>query len=139
MHYYLMLAHTHLSYLRCCVFVGLDGLAERCAQYKKDGAQFAKWRCVLKITSHTPSSLAMFENANVLARYASICQSVSISLNRLRRTKHSIPASIQMYFPIHYQSDKCVRKHVCGHFCGSKGKIAQVTKGCALSCPKERS
>uniref|UniRef100_A0A8C9SWT9 Fructose-bisphosphate aldolase n=1 Tax=Scleropages formosus TaxID=113540 RepID=A0A8C9SWT9_SCLFO len=53
---------------------GLDGLAERCAQYKKDGADFAKWRCVLKISEHTPSQLAIMENANVLARYASICQ-----------------------------------------------------------------
>lgn len=53
---------------------GLDGLAERCAQYKKDGAQFAKWRCVLKISEHAPSYQAMLENANVLARYASICQ-----------------------------------------------------------------
>ncbi|XP_026106194.1 aldolase a, fructose-bisphosphate, a [Carassius auratus] len=53
---------------------GLDGLYERCAQYKKDGADFAKWRCVLKITPTTPSRLAIIENANVLARYASICQ-----------------------------------------------------------------
>ncbi|CAH1802420.1 unnamed protein product [Owenia fusiformis] len=53
---------------------GLDGLAERCAQYKKDGCDFAKWRCVLKISSHTPSYQSMMENANVLARYASICQ-----------------------------------------------------------------
>lgn len=53
---------------------GLDGLNERCAQYKKDGAGFAKWRSVLKISSHTPSYQAMLENANVLARYASICQ-----------------------------------------------------------------
>ncbi|XP_043939954.1 fructose-bisphosphate aldolase B [Protopterus annectens] len=53
---------------------GLDGLAERCAQYKKDGADFAKWRCVLKISDPCPSSLAIMENANVLARYASICQ-----------------------------------------------------------------
>ncbi|ESO91582.1 hypothetical protein LOTGIDRAFT_217342 [Lottia gigantea] len=53
---------------------GLDGLSERCAQYKKDGAQFAKWRCVLKIGPQTPSYQAMLENANVLARYASICQ-----------------------------------------------------------------
>ncbi|NP_001171728.1 fructose-bisphosphate aldolase [Saccoglossus kowalevskii] len=57
-----------------CTTQGLDGLAERCAQYKKDGAQFAKWRCVLKITEHTPSHLAVIENANVLARYATICQ-----------------------------------------------------------------
>ncbi|VDM05589.1 unnamed protein product [Schistocephalus solidus] len=57
-----------------CTTQGLDGLAERCAQYYKDGCRFAKWRCVLKISSHTPSYLAMLENANVLARYASICQ-----------------------------------------------------------------
>lgn len=57
-------------------FTGLDGLYERCAQYKKDGADFAKWRCVLKITPTTPSKLAILENANVLARYASICQMV---------------------------------------------------------------
>lgn len=54
----------------------MDGLYERCAQYKKDGADFAKWRCVLKITPTTPSKLAILENANVLARYASICQMV---------------------------------------------------------------
>ncbi|XP_078729976.1 fructose-bisphosphate aldolase, muscle type [Lampetra fluviatilis] len=53
---------------------GLDGLAERCAQYKKDGADFAKWRCVLKISPNTPSRLSIIENANVLARYATICQ-----------------------------------------------------------------
>lgn len=44
-----------------------------------DGARFAKWRCVLKIGSHTPSHTAMLENANVLARYASICQQVALS------------------------------------------------------------
>ncbi|KAG7458508.1 hypothetical protein MATL_G00221040 [Megalops atlanticus] len=53
---------------------GLDGLSERCAQYKKDGCDFAKWRCVLKISASCPSALAIAENASVLARYASICQ-----------------------------------------------------------------
>lgn len=62
--------------------VGLDGLSERCAQYKKEGADFAKWRCVLKISDNTPSELAIFENANVLARYASICQQVGVRLCR---------------------------------------------------------
>jgi fructose-bisphosphate aldolase class I len=56
---------------------GLDGLAERCKKYKADGADFAKWRCTLKISEFEPSQLAIFENANVLARYASICQQVS--------------------------------------------------------------
>jgi len=53
---------------------GLDNMAERCAQYKRMGCGFAKWRCVLKIDTHTPSYLSMVENANVLARYAMICQ-----------------------------------------------------------------
>ncbi|XP_037074596.1 fructose-bisphosphate aldolase-like [Pollicipes pollicipes] len=57
-----------------CTTQGLDDLSQRCAQYKKDGCQFAKWRCVLKIGRNTPSYQAMIENANVLARYASICQ-----------------------------------------------------------------
>lgn len=66
-----------------CWSVGLDGLSERCAQYKKDGADFAKWRCVLKISDTTPSELAIFENANVLARYASICQQVGLRLHSM--------------------------------------------------------
>ena len=53
---------------------GLDDLDKRCAQYKKDGCDFAKWRCVLKIGKNTPSYQGILENANVLARYASICQ-----------------------------------------------------------------
>jgi fructose-bisphosphate aldolase class I len=53
---------------------GLDDLGARCAEYYKGGARFAKWRCVLNISSHTPSNVGLAENANVLARYASICQ-----------------------------------------------------------------
>jgi len=53
---------------------GLDGLGERCAQYYKDGARFAKWRCALKIGDNLPSELGIRETTNVLARYASICQ-----------------------------------------------------------------
>lgn len=57
---------------------GLDDLAARCAKYKKEGCDFAKWRCVLKIGKNTPSYQSILENANVLARYASICQSERI-------------------------------------------------------------
>jgi fructose-bisphosphate aldolase class I len=53
---------------------GLDDLNARCAKYKKEGAQFAKWRCVHKISATTPSHTALQEVAQVLARYASICQ-----------------------------------------------------------------
>jgi fructose-bisphosphate aldolase class I len=57
---------------------GLDKLAERAAAFKKGGCGFAKWRCVLNIGEHTPSHLGMLENANVLARYASICQAAGL-------------------------------------------------------------
>lgn len=55
---------------------GLDGLAERVQQYVKDGCTFAKWRCVIKINKPlgVPTDIAVQENAQVLARYASICQ-----------------------------------------------------------------
>ena len=55
---------------------GLDDLTKRCQEYYKAGCRFAKWRCVLKISEDEPSQLAILENANVLARYASCCQQV---------------------------------------------------------------
>jgi len=57
---------------------GLDGLAERLEGYKKQGARFAKWREVYPISTHNPTSLGIDANAEVLARYAAICQSVGI-------------------------------------------------------------
>jgi len=53
---------------------GFDDLGKRCAKYYEQGARFAKWRAVLKISTTAPSPLAIHENAYGLARYASICQ-----------------------------------------------------------------
>lgn len=57
---------------------GLDGLPERLAEYKAKGASFAKWRAVYNISDTTPSKLAIKTNAEVLARYAAICQEQGI-------------------------------------------------------------
>lgn len=57
---------------------GLDGLTERLQGYKAQGARFAKWREVYGITDHNPTPLAIEANAEVLARYAAICQSEGI-------------------------------------------------------------
>lgn len=57
---------------------GLDGLEQRLQTYKEQGARFAKWRNVYHISPNTPSQLAIQANAEVLARYASICQSQGI-------------------------------------------------------------
>ncbi len=57
---------------------GLDGLPERLAEYKAKGACFAKWRAVYAISDQTPSELAIETNAEILARYAAICQAQGI-------------------------------------------------------------
>ncbi len=53
---------------------GLDGLKQRLLFYKKKGADFAKWRAVIKIGQNIPSRACIHSNAHSLARYASLCQ-----------------------------------------------------------------
>ena len=57
---------------------GLDGLAERLQTYRAQGARFAKWREVYGITDRNPTALGIEANAEVLARYAAICQQEGI-------------------------------------------------------------
>eukprot|EP01026_Neomeris_dumetosa_P068627 TRINITY_DN672_c0_g1_i2.p1 TRINITY_DN672_c0_g1~~TRINITY_DN672_c0_g1_i2.p1 ORF type:complete len:388 (+),score=59.97 TRINITY_DN672_c0_g1_i2:107-1270(+) len=56
---------------------GLDGLAQRCAEYYKQGARFAKWRAVVNITAG-PSRKALFDAAYGLARYGAIAQNAGL-------------------------------------------------------------
>lgn len=55
---------------------GLDGIDSRAAAAYAAGIRFAKWRSLLVINflSGTPSSLAVEENANALAKFAAACQ-----------------------------------------------------------------
>jgi fructose-bisphosphate aldolase class I len=57
---------------------GLDGLSERLAGYKAQGGRFAKWRVVYPIGAANPTPLGIHTNAEVLARYAAICQEAGI-------------------------------------------------------------
>jgi fructose-bisphosphate aldolase class I len=57
---------------------GLDGLADRLLQYKKQGARFAKWREVYSISESNPTMLGISANAEMLARYAAVCQEQGI-------------------------------------------------------------
>ena len=52
---------------------GLDGLRERVAEYRGQGARFAKWRAVIAIGDGIPSPACIATNAHALARYAAIC------------------------------------------------------------------
>jgi len=57
---------------------GLDGLAERLQTYQAQGARFAKWREVYAIETHVPSHHGIEANAEMLARYAAVCQAQGI-------------------------------------------------------------
>lgn len=57
---------------------GLDGLADRLAEYHKLGARFAKWRAVIDIGAGIPTQFAIDANAHALARYAALCQNAGI-------------------------------------------------------------
>lgn len=53
---------------------GIEGLGERLEAYKKLGAQFTKWRAVIRIGENMPSDEAFQINAHQLAQYAKIVQ-----------------------------------------------------------------
>jgi fructose-bisphosphate aldolase class I len=57
---------------------GLDGLGDRLQTYKTQGARFAKWREVYPVSRGNPTALGLEANAEMLARYAAICQAEGI-------------------------------------------------------------
>jgi fructose-bisphosphate aldolase class I len=58
---------------------GLDGLADRFAEYYDLGARFAKWRAVITIDDEdTPTDAAITMNCIFLARYAQLAQAAGI-------------------------------------------------------------
>ena len=57
---------------------GLDGLRERVQTYRELGARFAKWRAVFAIGQGAPTRTCIQANAQVLARYAAICQEAGV-------------------------------------------------------------
>ena len=57
---------------------GLDGLAERLAEYVMLGARFAKWRGEIIIGNGIPSKDCIEANAKSLARYAILCQEAGL-------------------------------------------------------------
>ncbi|MFA7523152.1 MAG: class I fructose-bisphosphate aldolase [Halothiobacillaceae bacterium] len=53
---------------------GLDGLGDRLRTYREQGARFAKWREVYGIEEQAPTPHGIEANAEMLARYAAVCQ-----------------------------------------------------------------
>jgi len=57
---------------------GLDGLLPRLREYAELGAEFARWRAVLRIAPGMPSPVAVRANAQALGRYAAACQDAGL-------------------------------------------------------------
>ena len=57
---------------------GLDGLRERLAVYREQGARFTKWRAVIDIAEGRPTDYCLDVNAHALARYAALSQEAGL-------------------------------------------------------------
>ncbi len=57
---------------------GLDGLRERLAVYREQGARFTKWRAVIDIADDRPTDYCLDVNAHALARYAKLSQEAGL-------------------------------------------------------------
>ena len=57
---------------------GLDGLRERLEEYRQMGAEFTKWRAVIRIGAGLPTRRCVVSNAHALARYAALAQEVGL-------------------------------------------------------------
>jgi fructose-bisphosphate aldolase class I len=58
--------------------LGLDGLRERLAGYRDLGACFTKWRAVVAVGDHMPSSACLSANAQALALFAALSQEAGL-------------------------------------------------------------
>lgn len=57
---------------------GLDGLRERLAVYREQGARFTKWRAVIDIAEDRPTDYCLDVNAHALARFAKLSQEAGL-------------------------------------------------------------
>jgi fructose-bisphosphate aldolase class I len=57
---------------------GLDGLADRLAEYRELGARFTKWRAVITIGDGIPTPGCIRANAEALARFAGLSQEAGL-------------------------------------------------------------
>jgi len=94
---------------------GLDGLAERLKVYKTQGARFAKWREVYPVSTSNPTPLGVEVNAEILARYAAICQSVGIvpivEPEVLIDGEHSIERSFEVVEAVQHAVYHALHRH----------------------------
>ncbi len=94
---------------------GLDGLGERLQTYKTQGARFAKWREVYPVSKANPTAPGLEANAEMLARYAAICQAEGIvpivEPEVLIDGSHSINRSAEVIEAVHHAVFHALHRH----------------------------
>lgn len=121
---------------------GLDGLADRLQIYKNQGARFAKWREVYPVTSTNPTVLGIKTNAEVLARYAAICQSIGIvpivEPEVLIDGDHSIERSAEVIEAVQHAVYHALHRHkVILEYTVLKPSMVTPGKECAVKSTPE--
>lgn len=80
---------------------GFDDLGKRCAKYYEQGARFAKWRAVLKISDTAPSLLVCCHsfvarlpvaNPDMIINSEVVCHACRLSM-KMHMGWHAMPAS----------------------------------------------
>jgi len=121
---------------------GLDGLADRLAGYREQGARFAKWREVYSIENGAPSTHGIEANAEMLARYAAVCQSVGVvpivEPEVLMDGKHGIERHAEVTEAVQHAVFHALhRHHVILELMILKPNMVLPGKDCARASPDE--
>ena len=121
---------------------GLDGLANRLEGYKAQGARFAKWREVYRIEAGAPTAHGIEANAEMLARYAAVCQSVGIvpivEPEVLMDGDHSIQRHAEITEAVQHAVFHALhRHHVTLELMILKPNMVLPGKDCAKASPEE--
>ncbi len=121
---------------------GLDGLETRLEHYKSLGARFAKWRDVFHISDTLPSFQAIKSNAEVLARYAAVCQAMGIvpivEPEVLIDGNHTIDRAAEVSEDVLLEVFKALhRHHVNLEFMVLKPSMVTPGKGAGKATPEQ--
>ncbi|HED52557.1 MAG TPA: fructose-bisphosphate aldolase class I [Gammaproteobacteria bacterium] len=121
---------------------GLDGLAERLRNYKQQGARFAKWREVYSIDKHAPTQHGIEANAEMLARYAAVCQAEGlvpiVEPEVLMDGDHDIDRHAQVTEAVQHAVFHALhRHHVALELMILKPNMVLPGKGCRRAEPDE--
>ncbi|MFI2812823.1 MULTISPECIES: class I fructose-bisphosphate aldolase [Microbulbifer] len=121
---------------------GLDGLEERLQGYREQGARFAKWREVYPVSPCNPTQLGLAANAEMLARYAAVCQSCGmvpiVEPEVLMDGDHSIERSAEVNEVVWHEVFHALHRHgVVLELMILKPSMVTPGKECAKAPPEQ--